>query len=152
MIELKKIDIADAERLRQMQETAFSELLRKYKDYDTSPACESLETIQRKISTSDFYYIEYNEKTVGAIRIVNKGESCRVSPVFIMPDFRDCGYASAAMRIAETLYPDVRIWELDTIMQEDYLVGMYERLGFIPTGETYDIKNGMTIIFMQKTI
>ena len=56
------------------------------------------------------------------------------------------------MRIAETLYPDVRIWELDTIMQEDYLVGMYERLGFMPTGKTYDIKTGMTIIFMQKTI
>ena len=152
MITLEIIDISDASILKNMQEKAFSQLLEKYKDYDTSPVCESLERISEKISTFDFYYIKSGQTIVGAIRIVNKGCSCRLSPVFIMPMYRGRGYASQAMKTAEELYPDIHVWELDTIMQEEYLVKLYKKSGYVLTGESYDIKPGMTIVYMKKII
>jgi len=70
MITLQRIDINDSQKLKAMQEIAFSQLLNTYKDYDTSPACESLDTIKSKITSSDFYFINLNNISVGAIRIV----------------------------------------------------------------------------------
>ena len=152
MIKLELIIHNNADIVKTMLEVSFSELLCKYQDYDTSPACKTLDSIKSKIISSDYYFIKFDETIVGAIRIVNKGESCRVSPVFILPEYRHRGYAGKAMLIAEKLYPHIIKWELDTIKQEEYLVNLYKNLGYTPTGNEYDIKQGMTIIFMQKII
>ena len=152
MITLVHIEKNDASKLLEMQKTAFSRLLHKYRDYGTSPACESSDRIAEKITSSDFWYIKSDDITVGAVRIVNKGGSCRVSPVFILPEYRGHNYALKAMTIAETMYPNARKWELDTIMQEEYLVNIYKKAGYVLTGEQYDIKPGMTIVFMEKYI
>ncbi|WP_339242407.1 hypothetical protein [Paenibacillus sp. FSL F4-0243] len=42
-ISLCKADVSDAEFIHQMQVKAFMPLLEKYKDYETSPANESVE-------------------------------------------------------------------------------------------------------------
>lgn len=151
-ITLEHIDDTAAQKVKEMLEVSFCELLCKYKDYDTSPACEELSSIRNKINTSDYYFIKYDKTIVGAIRIINKGESCHVSPVFILPKYRNKGYARQAMLISEKMYPDIFKWELDTIKQEEYLVKLYKELGYTVTGREYDIKPGMTIIFMEKNI
>ena len=37
-------------------------------------------------------------------------------------------------------------------MQEEKLCRLYEKLGYRQTGESYDIKDGMTIVFYEKTM
>lgn len=58
--------------------------------------------------------------TVGAIRVVDKkeiGKSKRISPIFIMKQFRNKGYAQIAIRLVEDIHGNSD-WELDTILQE----------------------------------
>lgn len=49
-MKLVRVRLEDAPLAQAMQQEAFGELLEKYRDYDMSPATESLERIQWKIT------------------------------------------------------------------------------------------------------
>lgn len=57
-----------------MQTEAFSDLLERYQDYETSPGNEAKERIEAKLSQefTYFYYIFDGDNLVGAIRVVDK--------------------------------------------------------------------------------
>ena len=130
-------------------------LLDKYQDFDTSPANE---TIQRTIDRlqqkqTDYYLIVYDEITVGAIRIVRKdNRRYRVSPIFILPEYQGKGIASATMQVVESLYEDAIVWELDTILEEQKLCRLYEKLGYSKTGKVTKMNERMTIVFYEKEL
>ncbi|MFR1519292.1 MAG: GNAT family acetyltransferase [Clostridia bacterium] len=50
----------------------------------------------------------------------------------------------------EQLYPSAERWELDTILQEEKLCYLYEKMGYKKTGQTQKIKAGMDIVFYAK--
>lgn len=91
-ISLCKADVSDAEFIHQMQVKAFMPLLEKYKDYETSPANESVEQMINRINQyfTDYYIIKTSDIAVGGVRIVKKeNNTYRVSPIFIMPEYQD---------------------------------------------------------------
>ena len=143
----------DAGKIQAMQQTAFAELLEKYQDYDMSPATESLEKIKWKIThpSSYYYFIRTGEKIVGGIRIVDAGGGVRkrISPLYIMPDYRGKGYAQAAMVEAERIH-GASHWQLDTILQEASNCYLYEKMGYHQTGHHTVIKENMTIVDYEK--
>ena len=87
-IELKPVKREELETLLKMQIEAFTELLEKYKDYDMSPAAESLDKIVARFEQpwTTYYFIMADEECVGAIRIVDKKDTSRkrISPIFII--------------------------------------------------------------------
>ncbi len=154
-IEFQKAVFADCKQIHKIQVKSFTQLLEKYQDYDTNPACEPLEIIENKFNQSftDYYFILINGVKIGAVRVVRLSEkACRISPIFILPEFQGKGYAQVAMLGIEKLYPNAEKWELDTIKQESKLVCFYEKMGYIATGKEEDIKEGMTIVFYEKNL
>ena len=106
-ISLKKATREDIETLWRMQVEAFTELLARYQDYDMSPAIESFDTVMAKFEQpwTTYYYIVDNNIVVGAVRIVNKyyGSRKRISPIWIMGEFRNKGYAQQATIIVKVV-------------------------------------------------
>lgn len=136
-----------------MQVEAFSAMLEKYRDYELSPAAESLERITEKFEQpwTTYYFITENEINVGAVRVVDKadGSRKRISPIWVMPQFRNKGYAQQAMNELEKLYgPDK--WCLDTILQEKGNIHLYKKMGYRKTGKTEHINERMDIVFFEK--
>lgn len=152
-VELKPITREDVETIWKMQVEAFSELLKKYQDYDMSPATESLEKIMSKFEQpwTTYYFIISNNEKVGAIRIVDKkdGSRKRISPIWIMSEHRGKGYAQQAMLEAERIYGSTH-WCLDTILQEKGNLYLYEKLGYHQTGKIEHINDRMDIVFYEK--
>ena len=152
-IELLKATESDIKEIWKMQVEAFRGLLEKYQDYDMSPATESYENVLNKYKqpwTSYFFIIRNNEK-VGVVRVIDKkdGSRKRIAPIWIMPNFRNQGLAQLAMREVEKLY-DSHHWQLDTILQEQGNIYLYEKLGYKRTGEIENIKVGMDIVYLIK--
>lgn len=152
-VTLRKAVREDMETIWRMQTEAFSELLDKYQDFDTSPAAESLETIMAKFEQpwTAYYFIVQDDRIVGAVRVVNKNEGSRkrISPLWIMNEFRNKGYAQQAMIELEKIYGSDH-WCLDTILQEKGNLYLYEKMGYVQTGRIEHINERMDIVFYEK--
>ena len=99
-ISLQECDYSDCEIIRQMQAAAFAPLLEKYRDYETNPACESVERIIEKMNQpqTTYFYILSGDDVAGAVRLFKiDGLTMRVSPIFILPEYQNKGLAQAAM-------------------------------------------------------
>ena len=143
----------DMQAIWKMQIEAFSELLMKYEDYETSPGTESLEKVMARFEQpwTVYYYICVNQVPVGAMRIVDKkdGSRKRISPIWIMPEYRNRGYAQAAIRAAEEKHGSGH-WCLDTILQESGNLHLYEKMGYHQVGKTDQVNDRMDIVFFEK--
>lgn len=136
-----------------MQRAAFAELLEKYEDYETSPANEPLDKTVNRLNSpvTYFYFIRVGSENVGAIRVVDKknGDDKRISPIFIMPEYRGNGYAQAAIKAVEAIH-GASGWELDTILQEAGNCRLYEKAGYRKTDKLQRVNENMTLIFYKK--
>lgn len=99
-----------------------------------------------------FYFICMEQTKVGAVRVVEPreaGKNKRISPIFVMPEFRGRGIAQEAMRLCEELHGSDN-WELDTILQEPGNCHLYEKMGYRQTGRTEVINERLTLVFYEK--
>ena len=152
-IKLQKASMEDCPLIHRMQVASFRALLEKYHDTDTNPGAEPLNRVEERMQQlfTDYYLIVLDEFKIGAIRVIRRSEDiCRVSPIFVLPEFQERGYAQEAMLLAESFYPLVTVWQLDTILQEEKLCHLYEKLGYCKTGEQETIQPGMDIVFYEK--
>ena len=150
---LQKANREDMRELWQMQVDAFKGLLAKYHDHDMSPAAESYERILQKFDFmgTTYFFIVAEGKRVGGIRIIDKkdGSRKRISPIWIMPEFRNLGFAQQAILEAERIYGEDN-WSLDTILQEKGNLHLYEKLGYHQTGKIEKISDIMDIVYYEK--
>ncbi|MCI9108020.1 MAG: GNAT family N-acetyltransferase [Lachnospiraceae bacterium] len=152
-IDLKPIVREDVETVWKMQVEAFSDLLEKYLDYDMSPAAESIDKVLARFEQpwTTYFFIMENDEKVGVIRVVDKkdGSRKRISPIWIMPEHRNKGYAQAAITAAEQIYGSLH-WCLDTILQEAGNRHLYEKIGYHQTGRIDKVNERMDIVFYEK--
>lgn len=153
-IKLIRTGIDDAEKLWKMQVEAFQGLYEKYQDAETSPATEKIDKIIMRLKQpfTYYYFIEANGIIAGAIRVVDKreaGGAKRISPVFIMEEYRNKGYAQRALQLVEEVHGGSN-WELDTILQEKGNCHLYEKMGYHQTGKTEKISDKMTLVVYKK--
>ena len=136
-----------------MQREAFAELLEKYRDYDTSPGAEPEEKVRARLRQdwTYFYFIVADGEKVGAIRVADKNDGApkRISPLFILPAYRNRGLAQAAIREAERLHGSEN-WSLGTIRQEAGNCHLYEKMGYHLSGTETVVNEKMTIIGYEK--
>lgn len=153
-VKLVKIATDDAEKLWKIQVKAFQGLYEKYQDAETSPATEKIDKIIMRLNQpfTYYYFIEANGTIVGAIRVVDKkeeGQAKRISPIFIMEEYRNKGYAQKALQLVEKIHGSSN-WELNTILQEKGNCYLYEKMGYHQTGKTETISNKLTLVFYKK--
>ena len=153
-IKLIAANLEDLNTILQMQKEAFSELYAKYQDTETSPATEKYENILFRFNQPEttYYFITADNVKVGVIRIVDCKDGVtrkRISPIFIMPEYRNQGYAQQAIKEAERIHGKGH-WKLDTILQEEGNCYLYEKLGYHQTGKTEQINDKMTIVYYEK--
>ena len=153
MITLEKVTRENIEEVWKMQIVAFSDLLEKYQDFDMSPGAEEFDKVLARFEQpwTTYFFIVSDGLKVGAIRVVDKsdGSRKRISPIWIMKEYRNKGYAQQAIEEVEKIYGSDH-WCLDTILQEEGNVHLYEKVGYHRTGEIENINEKMDIIFFEK--
>ena len=153
-IKLVRVGVKDARHLWEMQVEAFMELYNKYQDTETNPAAEPVDKMITRLEQpfTYYYYIQADTDIVGAIRVVDNkegGEAKRISPIFVMPQYRNRGLAQKAILEAEKIH-GASHWELDTILEEEGNCHLYEKMGYHQAGETKVINDEMTLVFYKK--
>ena len=155
-IELVRAQTGDAERIHEMKYRAFLPLFEKYQDEQTSPAMEKIEKVIRQLQSgnTDYYLIKLDGEAVGAIRAVRDGlvdgrETMRISPLFLLPEFQGKGIGYQALMRTMAMYPQAEVWWLATIKEERGNCHLYEKCGFVRTGERPENER-MTLVFYER--
>jgi len=153
-IKLLRADVGDAKELHEMQVKSFMELLEKYQDFDTSPASEGMENVEARLKQefTYYYFICADGKKAGAVRVIDRkeaGKNKKISPIFVLPEFRGRGIAQEAIRLCEKIH-GADDWELDTILQEPKNCYLYEKMGYRRTGKQMVINERLTLVFYEK--
>ncbi len=152
-MKLVRASVNDCDKIWNMQIEAFSDLLKKYEDYETNPGAETKERIIDKLLDpyTYFYFIFFDGDIVGAVRVVDKkdGSKKRISPIFIMKKFRGKGLAQKTFYEIEKIHGKNN-WKLDTILQKEGNCHLYEKLGYTRTGSIKKINEKMDIVYYEK--
>ena len=162
-MKLIRANVNDCEKIWKMQTGAFSDLLERYQDYETSPGNEAKERIEAKLSQefTYFYYIFDGDNLVGAIRVVDKKDGSRKIDLTIVyvedldamvqtdEEFRNKGLAQKAFEEVEKIHGHDN-WKLDTILQEEGNCYLYEKLGYKRIGLVENINDKMDIVYYEK--
>lgn len=151
-VKLEIVRDDEIEQLHQMQVESFMPLYEKYGDAG-SPALETVETIRIRASQPNRYYffIVKDGARVGAINIGNRCSAeddtvFFIGPLFVLPRYQNRGLGYAAIQKAFAMFPGVKVWRLDTILQEPGNCHLYEKCGFVRTGEESVVNDRMTLI------
>ena len=153
-INLQKASYDDCEVIHEMQLRSFRQLLDKYQDFATNPGAESLVLIIGRMQQdfNDYYLIQLDGQNIGAIRVQRRPDNrCRISPLFLLPEFHGQGFAQQVIRAVEELYPHAVAWQLETIKEEPKLLYLYEKMGYKRTGKEVVIQDNMTIVHYSKS-
>ena len=153
-LKLIRATVRDAEQIWNMQLEAFAGLLAKYQDTETNPGSEPLEKVLYRLEQPETYYylLELDGALVGAIRVVDPMDGCtkkKISPLFVLPAYRNKGIAQEAIRASEALHGN-HGWSLETILQERGNCHLYEKMGYHTVGKTIPINDRMTLVVYEK--
>lgn len=140
----------------EIQQKAYKPLYEKYRDGETSPYLENKELVLQKYTragTKGYVFIE-DGVPVGAVRVAlcPERKSGRISALGVLPEYQGQGIAQKALLKIEQIHSDVENWSLGTILEELRNCCFYEKAGYKKTGVTEKIKDGMTLVFYEKTV
>ena len=154
-VHLDEVRDDELPQLLEMQKEAFMPLYEKYHD-DGNPYLENLERIQARAARPNrrYYFIVKDGARVGAINVGHNDPDEKkisfISPLFILPKFQNQKIGYVALQQVFSLYPEVTLWRLETILQEPANCHLYEKCGFIRTGEEEIVNDKMTLIMYER--
>lgn len=99
----------------------------------------------------------FNGEKAGAVRVKwHKGQKVHknvnwISPIFVIPKFQNKGIASNVIKQLFDIYPNTIEWWLSTIKQEEKNCHLYEKCGFVRTGDEIVVNENMTLVFYVKS-
>lgn len=151
-ISLRKASLTDATELFAMQKKVFQPIYEKYQDHDTSPVFQTFERFTERLQTGDYFKIYEEGLLVGSVHVYPKSSGImRLHMINILQQFQGRGIAQKVMIRLESMYPEAISWELDTIKQEQRNCHLYEKMGYVQTGEEWKINEQMTLVHYIKT-
>ena len=153
-ITIRRFQPGDLDTVFAIQRAAFLPLYEKYHDDATSHYMERKETVLRKYmrpGTTGYVFFA-DGIAVGAVRISTDTGRGRVSALCVLPEHQGKGIAQTALREIERLHSDIVTWHLDTILEEAGNCHLYEKIGYVRTGQTEQLKENMTLVYYEKRV
>ncbi|NHJ14774.1 MAG: GNAT family N-acetyltransferase [Candidatus Thorarchaeota archaeon] len=137
-IKVVKATPEDAEALAEISKRAFESDTHVGSSVKGGPmGYDSVEVHRRHAKSDwlDYLKILYKGKIVGGLRVykMNLGHY-EIMGVFIDPDYHRKGIGKRSFTIVQEMYPDAKMWTLDTPDWNIRTKNFYEQLGFVQYG------------------
>lgn len=157
MVVMQKASLEDAVKLLVVQYESFIVYAEKYGDFDSNPYHMTLERMHFNIKYrfGQYYKLvddETNEIVGGLFAFeLDKSNIMKIAQFYLKDKYRSLGYGQTIINQMIKMNPQVDIWYVDTILQEEYNVEFYKKVGFEVIDEEEE-HEGLTFVTLVKKI
>jgi len=153
-VKLIRANLEDSEKILEIQKICFTPHLERYQDFDTNPAMASLEKVRWRIQNENFHKILYDDTWVGSINIIKLDEAgaYKLHIINVLPEYQGKGIGQTAIKMAEDIFSDAKVWFLETLEDMPDNRHVYEKVGYRFTGKAEKINDKLTVVFYEKKI
>ena len=155
MVVMKRASVEDAVKLLIVQYESFIVYAEKYGDFDSNPYHMTLERMHFNIKYRfGQYYKLVDEETneiVGGIFGFELDEPTvmKIAQFYLKDEYRSKGYGQMIIDEFINMNSQVKMWYVDTILQEEYNVEFYKKVGFEIIDEEEE-HEGLTFVTLLK--
>lgn len=146
---LEKAEIKDAERILEVQKTAYLSQAKIYNDYTISPLVETLEELANDFSKKSIYKATVNNLIVGSIRGMLINGTCHIGRLAVLPAYQNKGIGTLLIKTIEQVFSDCKRFELFTGNKSTDNIRLYERLGY-KLFKTEKYNETASIVYLEK--
>lgn len=154
-MKLVKATLEDAKILLEIQKQSFEKYAIKYGDFDSNPYNMDLHRMEFNIKYRFGRYekIMLDGKIIGGIFAFDLDDTAvkKIAQAYILPEYQQSGIGKDALTAFINTDPKVKKWYVDTILEEEYNVEFYLKLGFEIIDEEEE-HAGLTFITLQKNV
>jgi GNAT superfamily N-acetyltransferase len=94
------------------------------------------DAMKHSIHSSIMYNIIADEQVIGNVSFHNKDNgACWIGCLAIIPEYQNRGIGFKTIKFLEAKYPEVKVWELETPVQNHRNCYFYEKCGFVKVDE-----------------
>lgn len=138
MIQIRRAVDEDAATLTELSRRAFdADVNYGAQEPGGPPGYDDVEWQRRAIAAVDYYVIELDSTPVGGIIAYATALGVyEMGRIFIAPEWQNLGFGAQALELLWSLYPDARVWRLDTPIWNLRTRHFYAREGFVEVGVT----------------
>lgn len=150
-MEISKAGESDMREILELQRLAFFEVGVRYNDPNTTPLPQTLNELIEESKGQVFLKAVHKGKIIGTVRGRLDGDICRVSKVMVHPDHQGKGVGRMLMASVEKEF-NADVFELRTGHLDERTISLYERLGYVLTGEKEKISDTLWFVRMRKEL
>lgn len=153
-IKVEWAELNDLELIVEGQKSSFYECYQRYQDHEMSPYNVTYEMMKGIFESEYLYKILYEGKLVGAIYVQENPDkyNMKLHGIFIIPEYQDKGIGQKAIEYVEGLHDEATTWVLETPHDLKRNHHVYEKMGYVRTGEEDAVNENLTIIHYKKEI
>ncbi|MCD4844904.1 MAG: GNAT family N-acetyltransferase [Methanosarcinales archaeon] len=148
---IKRATIDDAQETLILQKLAYQSEAEIYNDYNISPLIQTLEEMKDEFKDKYFLKAVVNGKIIGSVRAFVKEETCYIGRVIVHPDFQNQGTGTKLMDKIESLFSDVKRFELFTGHKSKPNIYLYQKVGY-RIFKTEKITENLELVYLEKTL
>ena len=147
---IERATISDVQEILTLQKLAYQSEAEIYNDYNISPLIQTLEEMKDEFKDKYFLKAVVNGKIIGSVRAFVKEETCYIGRLIVHPDFQNQGTGTKLMDKIESLFSNVKRFELFTGHKSKPNIYLYQKLGY-RIFRTEKITENLELVYLEKT-
>jgi ribosomal protein S18 acetylase RimI-like enzyme len=148
-IQIKIASIDDANKILEIQKTAFLDQARIYNNYQLPPLTQSLESIENEFDGKTFLKAVLKGQIIASVRYEVVNGYVSIDRIVVEPEYQNRGIGTRLLREIESRVPNAIAFQLFTGNKSDRNIYLYEKIGYkVIKNQTTD--QGIKLLYMEK--
>lgn len=149
MTKIQHANIADAEKILELQKLAYQSEARIYNDWSIPPLTQTLEEIKEEFTENTFLKACESGKIIGSVKVTINNGNYEIGRLTVHPDLQGKGIGTQLMLAVEAEFPLARRFELFTGSKSVRNIHLYEKLGY-KIYSRKQLSELVELVFMEK--
>ncbi|MFX1394483.1 MAG: GNAT family N-acetyltransferase [Promethearchaeota archaeon] len=148
---IEQATINDLGEILELQKLAYQSEAEIYNEYSIPPLTLTLDEIKEDFSSQIFLKIVINNKIIGSVRAYKEKDTCYIGRLIVHPEFQNQGIGSKLMFKIESIYKEIKRFELFTGYKSKKNLYLYQKLGYRPF-KTEKLNENLYLTYLEKII